>query len=62
MNANANAGFDLQQLAALFAYLEPALASHLANGATFGVRAWCAIDGAKAHGRAGRRDRDEDSQ
>ena len=54
MNANANAGFDLQQLAALFAYLEPALASHLANGATFGVRAWCAIDGAKAHGRAGR--------
>jgi len=29
MNANANAGFDLQQLAALFAYLEPALASHL---------------------------------
>jgi hypothetical protein len=39
MGANANAGFDLQQLAALFACIEPALAGYLAEGATIGVRA-----------------------
>jgi hypothetical protein len=57
MGANANARFDLQQLAALFAYIEPALAGHLADCPTFGVRTRRAIDRAKAHCR----DRDDDT-
>jgi len=61
MGANANGGFQLQQLAALLAYIEAALAGHLADSATFGVRAWRAIDRAEAHARAGRRDRDDDN-
>jgi len=51
MSANANARFDLQQLAALVAYIEPALAGHLADGPTSGVRTRRAIDRAEAHGR-----------
>jgi hypothetical protein len=62
MGANANASFDFQQLTALFACIQPAFADHLADGATFGVRAWRAIDWAETHGAARRRDRDDDTQ
>jgi hypothetical protein len=50
MDTNPNARFDLHQLAALFAHVEPALAGHLADCATFGVRTRRAIDRAEAHG------------
>jgi hypothetical protein len=51
MGANANARFELQQLAASFAYIESALAGHPADSPTFGVRTRRAIDRAEAHGR-----------
>jgi hypothetical protein len=51
MAANPNAHFDLQQLAALLAHVEPAVAGHLADCATFGVCTRRAIDRAEAHGR-----------